>query len=143
MPFYTAFVDGSSRGNPGPAGIGIAIFADDNPTAPVVEISRSIGTTTNNVAEYEAVIAALKWLIEQGAKTAAVKMDSELVFKQINGEYRVKIPHLVPLNRQARSLLTQAGGITICLIPRTSNKLANRLAQRASAVHAPQAVKPD
>lgn len=109
----------------------------------MVEISRSIGTTTNNVAEYEAVIAALKWLIEQGVNTAAVKMDSELVFRQINGEYRVKIPHLVPLNRQARSLLAQAGGITICLIPRADNKLANRLAQRASAALGSRSVKPD
>lgn len=135
MSGYIAFVDGSSRGNPGPAAIGVAVFKDDDLQMPVGEISRSIGTTTNNVAEYEAVIAAAKWFIDHEIKSGAIKMDSELVYKQITGQYRVKTSHLVSLRRRVRSLLEQAGEIRIILIPREENKKADRLAQRASKVH--------
>jgi len=135
MSGYTAFVDGSSRGNPGPAAIGVAVFKNDNPETPVAEISRSIGMTTNNVAEYEAVIAAVKWFIDHEIKAGAIKMDSELVYKQLRGEYRVKTAHLVTLRRRVRDLLAQAGEIQIILIPRTGNKKADRLAQRASKAH--------
>ncbi len=142
MSGYTAFVDGSSRGNPGPAAIGVAVFKDDDPQMPVCEISRSIGTTTNNVAEYEAVIAAVKWFIDHGIKAGMIRMDSELVYKQLLGQYRVRTLHLVSLRRRVRDLLQQAGEIRIALIPREENKIADRLAQRASKVHKKAATDP-
>jgi ribonuclease HI len=128
---YTAFVDGSSRGNPGSAGIGVAIFCEGQ-EEPVAEISRNIGITTNNVAEYEAVIAALIWLVDRKARNAVLKLDSELVFKQLHGEYRIKTRHILPLVQRVRSLLNLIPSIEVILIPREENKSADRLAQRAS-----------
>jgi ribonuclease HI len=130
-PQYSIFVDGSSRGNPGPAGVGVAAFltGDDEPS---VEISKYIGLTTNNVAEYEAVIHALKWMIDSGIRQATIKLDSELVFKQLTGKYRVKSPHIKLLVKRINALGSQIEEVTYVLIPREKNKLANRLAQTAS-----------
>jgi ribonuclease HI len=129
----TAFVDGSSRGNPGFAGIGIALFAEGC-SEPVEEISKSIGTTTNNVAEYEAVITALKWFLDHRVGTAVIKLDSELVYKQLVGEYRVKTDHILTLVKRAHNLMNQLKDVSIVLIPREMNKWADRLAQKASKV---------
>jgi len=128
---YTAFVDGSSRGNPGSAGIGVAVFAEGQ-DEPVAEISRNIGTTTNNVAEYEAMIAALRWLVDQKAENAVIKLDSELVFKQLKAEYRIKTKHILPLVQRVRGLLNLLPSVEVVLIPREENKTADRLAQKAS-----------
>lgn len=125
------FVDGSSRGNPGPAGVGIAVFEPDHADA-TAEISKYIGRTTNNVAEYEAVIHALRWMIHTGAKRAVLKLDSELVYKQINGTYRVKSPHIAFLMKRIETLRARVDDVSFVLVPRDENKLANRLAQRAS-----------
>lgn len=125
------FVDGSSRGNPGPAGVGIAAFESNN-TNPTVEISKYIGITTNNVAEYEAVIHALRWMIHKGAKRAILKLDSELVYKQITGTYRVKSPHITFLMKRIKTLRARVDDVSFVLIPRDENKVANRLAQAAS-----------
>ena len=125
------FVDGSSRGNPGPAGVGVAVFEPDNTDA-TAEISKYIGITTNNVAEYEAVIHALRWMIHTGTKRAVLKLDSELVYKQIKGMYRVKSPHIALLMKRIKMLRTRIDDLTFTLVPRDENKLANRLAQRAS-----------
>jgi ribonuclease HI len=76
------YVDGSSRGNPGPSGIGIVVFASVEQTKPIQEISKYIGITTNNMAEYEAVISALKWIVKSNNKCATIKLDSELVYNQ-------------------------------------------------------------
>lgn len=130
---FTVFVDGSARGNPGSAGIGVAIFAEGR-DEPVAEISRNIGTTTNNVAEYEALIAALSWLVDQKAGHAVIKIDSELVYKQLNAEYRIKTKHILPLVNRARNLLNLLPGAAIILIPREENKCADRLAQKASKI---------
>jgi probable phosphoglycerate mutase len=124
-------VDGSSRGNPGSAGIGVAIFSEGQ-DEPVAEISRNIGITTNNVAEYEAMIAALRWLVDQKAETAVIKLDSELVFKQLNAEYRIKTKHILPLVQRIRGLLNLLPSVEVVLIPREENKIADRLAQKAS-----------
>jgi len=130
------YVDGSSRGNPGPAGIGMAVFdADDKePGTPLFEFSRSIGSATNNVAEYEALLYALKWLVETRPVQAVIKVDSELVYKQVFGEYRIKVSHIVHLVNRVRNLLSQAKNTTIRLIPREENRYANRLAQKASKI---------
>lgn len=128
----TVYVDGSSRGNPGPAGIGIVIFAPDDEGHPLDEISKYIGITTNNVAEYEAVIQALKWVIMKQIECATIKLDSELVYKQIAHQYRAKLPHIMSLLQRVQLLKGQIRNVSIILIPRTENKFANRLAQRAS-----------
>ena len=127
---FRIFVDGSSRGNPGPSGVGIAVFSHGT-EEPVEQISKYIGITTNNVAEYEAVIHALRWMKHAKAKSAQIILDSELVYKQITGTYRVKSPHIALLLKRIRML--QSGLNTkITLVPRTDNKIANRLAQKAS-----------
>lgn len=127
---FCIFVDGSSRGNPGPAGVGIAVYGpgEDEPTD---EISKYIGITTNNVAEYEAVIHALRWMLHSGVKSAILKLDSELVYKQMMGTYRVKSPHIALLMKRITMLKSQLDISTI-LIPRDENNQANRLAQKAS-----------
>ncbi len=127
---FCIFVDGSSRGNPGPAGVGIAVYAPGKDEA-TDEISKYIGITTNNVAEYEAVIHALRWMIHSGVKRATLKLDSELVYKQMMGTYRVKAPHIALLMKRITMLKSQLD-ISIILIPRDENKSANRLAQKAS-----------
>ena len=124
------YVDGSSRGNPGPSGVGIAVF-DPRQTEAIAEISQYIGITTNNVAEYEAVIHALKWMCKSGAKTAQLMMDSELVYNQLTGKYRIKAGHIALLFKRIERLKAELD-VTIKLVPREKNKFANRLAQKAS-----------
>ncbi|MGQ9464304.1 MAG: ribonuclease HI family protein [bacterium] len=126
------YIDGSSRGNPGRAGIGVVIFSKDNLQKPIAEITKYIGITTNNVAEYEALIYALRWLNNHHIKKAKIRLDSELIYKQIMGEYKVKKSHLFPLTKRVISLLNSLKEISLELIPRTENKRANRLAQKAS-----------
>lgn len=126
------YIDGSSRGNPGRAGIGIVIFSKDDLQKPIAEITKYIGITTNNVAEYEAFVYALKWLNNHHIGKAKIRLDSELIYKQIMGAYKVKKSHLFSLTRRAISLLNSLKEINLELIPRTENKRANRLAQKAS-----------
>ncbi len=126
------YVDGSSRGNPGPSGVGIAIFPSARRSKPLQEISKYIGITTNNVAEYEAVIQALKWLIQAKKKSAIIKLDSELVYKQITGEYKVRARHIGYQLKRITLLKKNIKDLSFSLIPRTENKCADRLAQKAS-----------
>jgi ribonuclease HI len=133
-PQLLIYVDGSSRGNPGPSGVGIAAFMPGK-EEPVTEISKYIGVTTNNVAEYEAVIHALKWMIQSDVKSAVLKLDSELVYKQMTGKYRVKSAHISLLIKRISRLRSQIEAVSLELIPRTENKLANRLAQKATKPH--------
>lgn len=126
------YIDGSSRGNPGPSGIGVVIFSKHNREEPLAQISRYIGITTNNVAEYEALIYALKWLIGNRISRAKIKLDSELIYKQLMGKYKVKKLHLTVLLDRVAHLLNEFKEINLELIPRTKNALANKLAQRAS-----------
>jgi ribonuclease HI len=128
----TVYVDGSSRGNPGPSGIGIAAFASADKENPVHEISKYIGITTNNVAEYEAAIHALKWLIDSEIKKAVIKLDSELVYKQITGTYKVRVLRTKVQLKRINMLKPKIKQLSFQLIPREENKVANRLAQRAS-----------
>ena len=128
---FIIYTDGSSRGNPGQAGIGIAVFATGVATA-FFEISKDIGITTNNVAEYEAVIHALLWLRTIDYDEAVIKLDSELVYQHITGGYKIRAPHLRNLLSRIRHLLDKEHEIRFILIPREENKRANRLAQQAS-----------
>ena len=127
------YVDGSSRGNPGPAGIGVAVFSADNLSKPLEEISCYIGIATNNVAEYEAVIHALRWLVKSGKKSCTIKLDSELVYKQVTGQYKVRKAHLVHQVKRVHRLKERLGEISFVLVPRADNKTADRLAQQASS----------
>ena len=123
------YADGASRGNPGPAAIGIAIR--DKQGKLITSISRRIGRTTNNQAEYRALIAALEEAARLGARQVDIRMDSELIVKQINGEYRVKKAALKPLYQQVKQKQGLLEDFTITHIPRRQNSEADRLANRA------------
>ena len=123
------WVDGASRGNPGPAAIGVLI--KDGQGRLIARISQRIGTTTNNQAEYRAIIAALEKAIRLGTRRVEVNSDSELVVKQINGKYRVKKAALKPLYQQVKQLQGLLEGFTITYIPRQQNTEADKLANIA------------
>ena len=118
--------DGASRGNPGPAGIGVQITDDDG--AVVAEIARGIGETTNNVAEYTAVIEGLARADELGAATVTLRSDSLLLINQLTGRYRVKSAHLEPLHRRARAIAAGFDGVSFEHVRRELNQEADRLA---------------
>lgn len=124
----TANVDGGSRGNPGPAGYGVIIERDDGTT---VALKASLGRATNNVAEYNGLLAALRWAVEHGISALHVRSDSELLVKQMRGEYRVKNPGLQPLHEEARALARQIGRVRFEHVRREQNREADRLANEA------------
>lgn len=121
-------VDGASRGNPGEAGCGALILDDKG--AVVNELSRYLGRTTNNVAEYEGLLMGLAALLQRGAKKIVVQSDSQLLVRQLNGEYRVKDEKLKVLFERAMRLLRQFEAYRIVHVRREMNKVADRLANR-------------
>jgi probable phosphoglycerate mutase len=123
-----ANIDGGSRGNPGPAAYGVHIEQDDGT---IVELKAAIGITTNNVAEYSGLLAALTWAIENGVSQLHVLADSDLLVKQMRGEYRVKSPGLQPLHEEARTLVRRIGRVKFEHVRREFNKEADRLANEA------------
>ena len=123
------YTDGGARGNPGPAGIGCVIL--DEQGKALAEISESIGEATNNQAEYQALLAGLEKARELGAKELAVFLDSELVVKQLNREYRVKDKELAPLFVKVYNLTLGFKKINFKHLPRESNALADKLVNRA------------
>jgi ribonuclease HI len=125
VPEATLFADGGSRGNPGPAASG-AVLVDGNGEV-IDEAGRYLGKATNNVAEWTALLIGLEKAIERGIRRLAVRMDSELVVKQMKGEYRVKHVDLQPLHRRAQALLRQFEHVDIKHIPRKQNALADGL----------------
>jgi broad specificity phosphatase PhoE/ribonuclease HI len=122
--------DGGSRGNPGPAGYGSVVFTADH-GAVLAEAKQAIGRATNNVAEYRGLIAGLEEAASIGATEVAVSMDSKLVVEQMSGNWKVKHPDLIELNRQAKALAAQFDRITYRWIPRAKNSHADRLANEA------------
>lgn len=125
---YTIHTDGGARGNPGPAAIGVVI---ENNGKIVEEISQPIGETTNNQAEYQAVHAALQAALALGAKRVELFADSELIVKQLRGEYKVKNPELGPWYVKIHSLVNQIGHVTFTPIAREKNIRADELVNRA------------
>ena len=123
------FTDGTAEPNPGPAAIGATIKSEQGRL--ITSISQRIGRATNNQAEYRALIAALQEALRLGAKEVDINMDSELVVRQINGEYRVKNAALKPLYQQVKHLLGLLEGFTITHIPRQQNSEADKLANIA------------
>ena len=122
-------IDGASRGNPGPAAIGVVIR--DEQKKVLAHISRAIGRTTNNQAEYKAIIAALETVSRLGITEVDMRSDSELVVRQINGRYRVKNAGLIPLYMKVKQLQSRMDSFTITHIPREENKEADSLASKA------------
>ncbi|AQA04784.1 bifunctional RNase H/acid phosphatase [Mycobacterium sp. MS1601] len=122
--------DGGSRGNPGPAGFGAVLFSADH-AAVLAEIKESIGTATNNVAEYRGLIAGLTGASELGATDVDVAMDSKLVVEQMSGRWKVKNADLAALHRQARDLADRFDSVSYRWIPRAQNSHADRLANEA------------
>lgn len=133
MKKFILYTDGAARGNPGPAGAGAFICTGDGHA--VAEVAEYLGETTNNVAEYRALIAGLKKLIEMGAEEIEVRADSELMVRQIQGRYRVKHPNLKPLFEEAIALLKKIGRYSIKHVEREKNKEADRLANQAIDEH--------
>jgi ribonuclease HI len=123
------YTDGAARGNPGPAAIGIII--KDEAGLTIGKISRRLGVTTNNQAEYQAIIVGLEKAIGLGAKIVAVKSDSELVVKQINGHYKIKNTILRPLYQRVVQLTGLLESFAIAYIPREQNRAADALANKA------------
>jgi ribonuclease HI len=121
--------DGGSRGNPGPAGIGVVLLAQGK--TPLVTLGRFIGRATNNVAEYKALIAGLEEAKKLGAKKVVVRGDSELIVRQMNGEYRVKNADLRPLYEEAQDLISEFDEARIEHNYREDNSLADKLANLA------------
>jgi ribonuclease HI len=123
------FTDGAARGNPGPAAIGAVI--KDEKGAAVATISRCLGATTNNQAEYRAIIAALEKAASLGAQQVMLYSDSELVVNQINGRYKIRHAALRPLYSEVVKLAGRLESFKIAYIPRERNKEADTLANRA------------
>lgn len=124
------YTDGAARGNPGPAAIGAVLYEEGNPH-PIAEISEAIGVTTNNVAEYRAVVAGLRAAAAAGAAEVELRSDSQLLVRQLTGEYRVKAKHLQPLHSDAMALLDSFGRSRVRHVYRHENAVADGLANAA------------
>jgi len=122
-----AWIDGAARGNPGAAGFGVILEHDGGRE----EIGGFLGRTTNNVAEYAALLALLLRARELALVRLEVASDSELVVKQMRGIYRVKAPHLKPLFDEVRALASGIAHFSLAHVPRAANRAADRLANRA------------
>jgi probable phosphoglycerate mutase len=129
IPWFTAHCDGGSRGNPGPSGFGAVIEGPDGIVA--AELSEFLGIQTNNYAEYSGLIAVLKWAVENDSHNLRVISDSELMVKQMKGEYKVSSPTIRPLWEQARALARKLNKFEIRHTLRGGNKTADRLANEA------------
>ena len=123
------YTDGASQGNPGQSAIGAVI--QDGRGRTLSRISRRIGYATNNQAEYRAIIAALEEAVSLGAEQVEIRSDSELVVKQLQGRYRVKKATLRPLYQKVVQLSGSLKAFTVTHIPRTQNRQADRLANKA------------
>jgi probable phosphoglycerate mutase len=124
-----AYIDGGARGNPGPAGYGVRI--EDEAGMLVEEFSEAIGTATNNVAEYQGLLAALRYALNHGLGQLLIRSDSELLVKQMRGEYRVKHPGLKPLHAEALRLAGRLDRVEFEHVRRAMNAEADRLANLA------------
>jgi ribonuclease HI len=124
-----AYIDGGARGNPGPAGYGVRL--EDQRGGLVAELHRAIGHATNNVAEYYGLLAALEYARDHGYRTVEIRSDSELLVRQMRGEYKVRHPNLVALAERARRLAAGFAGVVYRHVPRALNAEADRLANLA------------
>jgi ribonuclease HI len=127
------YTDGASRGNPGEAGVGIVLCEPGG--RPIEEIAEYLGRATNNVAEYQALLRALARARDLGARRVLVRSDSELMVRQMNGEYRVRHEALLPLFQRAQALARSFDGIAYVHVLRERNRRADELANVAIDSH--------
>jgi probable phosphoglycerate mutase len=127
--FITAYCDGGSRGNPGPSGYGVSI--EDAAGRPIADLSEFLGVKTNNFAEYSGLLAALEYALSHGHPRLRVVADSELMVKQMKGQYRVNSPDLRPLWEEAKRRAAQLERFEIQHVLRGKNKRADALANQA------------
>jgi len=141
---YTIYTDGGARGNPGPAGIGAVIYSQDGKV--LKRIAKYIGETTNNQAEYKAVVAALEYMVTSSSQggsngqivnpTIQMYLDSKLIVEQMNGRFKIKNEGLKPLFWQIRDLIIKLGGaVTFNFVPREKNTEADELVNQAIDEH--------
>jgi ribonuclease HI len=121
----TAYIDGGARGNPGPAGYGAYIVAEDGTV--LAELFAPLGKATNNIAEYNGLLAALRWAVDHEVARLHIRADSLLLVEQMRGNYRVKNQGLQPLHREAQRLAELVGVVTYEHVRRELNKHADRL----------------
>jgi probable phosphoglycerate mutase len=121
----TAYIDGGARGNPGPAGYGVRIEGPDGTL--LAELHGGLGVATNNVAEYNGLLAALRWAKEHGHRAIHIKADSLLIVEQMRGRFKVKHPGLQPLHARATLLAYEVGTVSYEHVRRELNKDADRL----------------
>lgn len=129
FPEFFIHADGASRGNPGEAGAGAVI--SDSQGRTLKELKLYLGMASNNVAEYRAAIHALEKALELGARSVTLYLDSELVVRQLRGEYRVREPHLKTLHQKAQEILNRFSQCSILYISREENRRADQLANEA------------
>lgn len=127
------YIDGAARGNPGPAGIGVVI--KDGPKL-IGEIGAYIGKSTNNIAEYMALVRGLEEVLIRGFRSANFYSDSELLVKQLNGEYKVKHENLVPLHYHVLTLVDRMKDFSIKHVTREKNEHADKMANEGIDLHA-------
>jgi ribonuclease HI len=127
------YVDGAARGNPGPAGIGVVI--KDGPKL-IEEIGAYIGKSTNNIAEYMALVRGLEEVLIRGFRSASFYSDSELLVKQLNGEYKVKHENLIPLHYHVLTLVDRMKDFSIKHVTREKNEHADKMANKGIDFHA-------
>lgn len=135
----TLFADGGSRGNPGPAASAAVLIGSDG--NPIEEVGAYLGVATNNIAEWTALLLGLEASLRHGVQRLRVRLDSELVVKQLRGEYRVKHENLQPLYQRARKLLTEFKDVDIRHVRRKENAHADRLVNAVLDQEAPAPVK--
>ncbi len=122
------YIDGASKGNPGPSGIGVVIFRDGKT---IKNISSFIGNTTNNIAEYTALIYGLEEALMLKAEALKINTDSQLIYRQLNKIYKVKNPNILGLYNQVTRLISAFKKISVHNIPRADNRGADKLANQA------------
>lgn len=135
-----AHIDGASRGNPGPAAYGVVVENADG--AALAALSKFLGRATNNVAEYQALVAALDYAFQNHHRQLRVLTDSELLARQIEGRYKVKSPDLKPLFERAKQMILRLESFRIRHVPREENAEADRLANQALDGAAGAGLKP-
>jgi len=123
------WIDGGARGNPGPAGYGVHV--EDASGTVLAELHGALGVATNNVAEYNGLLAALNWAVDHGHRDVHVRADSELLVKQMRGEYKIKNEGLKPLAARARLLTMQLERVVYEHVRREFNTDADRLSNLA------------
>ena len=129
VPLYRVRTDGASRGNPGPSAIGVSV--EDETGAEVATASETIGRTTNNVAEYRALLRSLDLLEDLGALRAEFLLDSELIVRQLTGVYRVKDSKMRALSMEVMKRIRRLQEVSFKHVPRKENKRADALANEA------------